>query len=1447
MKKLQKILFSTLLILILCVSSYSSVQKLTEKKQNLDFENAEFFTSPLDAELLQQILAQQDLQSRGGSAIEGVNGTYELIWEPNRIQGSVHSVAVYGTILAIGAGYLYDNEVHIYRWNASDPSENGLTHMYDIGDGVFRSDILSLAFGDTDRDSYVDLVAGCADGQIYVFEQNSTSSANPLYYTFQLVWSSSRGEIGKRISSMAIDDLDSDGFYEIIVGAWSQKIYIYEYSERYGMPGTPYHRHYYLKVWDSGGAIEGLVNSVATGDTDADGFREVIAGASDNKVYIFENVMDASPEPVYPHVDNAYKEVWNSTNKIFSPIQKVAVDSQVDEDEYGEIVAISSGHGAYVLEYAPLLDEYVMSKLMRAVEPWETNPSFPIDYYVDLKVFGDTKSGVFEPGQGSGPHAPVGNITEPYSELNDNATAMAGPRDWYMWDPFYNVTLLNSTAALDGVSRVLLDFGKDEELTGGGNILPDIGIFGFEILPKNVSSENFFIYISQDGMNFSRIDEEFIIAKEIYDYHGTYIRNFTIFIDVDPTLEALSWEWFRYIKLETTTEVYMDAIGGLYLYRPVSDAVSVSIGFIPGLNTTSTDYTSKIIIGTTTGTLKAFSRISVFYVQTWDSYRPIPLYQPGTDKYRKRFSMDNNIWDISLAVPWPPLRRFIVVGTYPKVAFIEVNATTLEASSVWDTGNVLAKWTMAVDLADTDGDGTKEVVVGSFDNNIYIFDHVYCNTYRRAWRSPDLKHNQTFWDHVTDIIVEDYDSDGKLELVASTNNQTYPIIHIFENIDKNQFAPSEVIELPKDSGPITAIDLGNDLDADGAKEIVALAQKKVYTFEKKNGVITANDFTVTINGRALAVVTGDSDKDEFGEIIVGGYDEIILGYTIIRYGFVSIYENYGNATIPHGDNKYQNVWNAPSEHVIKGESFTVRSLALDDQDEDDKTEIIVGHDLGINIYENIGNNNFEISHIITSSASYPYYTPAQLVALHDNYCPGPFNSWEGWEFSSAPVVQLSNGTYVMVFTALDTSLPSGLLQNQSRLFFGTSSDGISWTLPRRITNDSWYNPTADYYLYYERNPHVIVTSYDEVWIAYEAKFVVRIGEFLEVEKNLWTCVTKLGTARPDLDLSKVFYPSVSPSLFWNSTSLTLGLTFLNYTGPSSVEGKMLYLCKSHWGIIIGGTPPRILYTYPIWETPQLQECKIGTEFIAFSQETVFLSDASLAVVFDGYNKSAYRDTDIWFITANTSIASGWNDPRLMSVPEKWEYAPSIAVLKGDILVVAWRILISKELILHSHVYITASVDNGWSWTTPQELPEPTSGEPYAPSISGLTYGGFMYTFHTGTDVIFPPISPKIYFAKNPVENWWLYTIGQVQCLAVGDTDNNQKNEIVAGSLNQIYVLELTNIGDGKINYTEKWASQVLPQLITDIAVGDINNDGAQEIVAAAESGNLYAFKWKKLE
>jgi len=1428
-----------------------------------------------DREILSQ-LAQQSL---------GANGSYQLIWEPNKVQGSVHTVAVRGSIVAIGAGFLYDNEIHIYRWNASIPGPAGLTHAFDIGDGLLHGDVLSLTFGDTDRDGFLEIIAGTADGGIYVFEQENRTFTSPSYYQFQLVWSTN---VGKRVTSVAVDDLDSDGLSDIVVGSWTGKVYVYEYRARLGTPGNLDHQHYYELVWDSNATIAGLVTAVATGDTDNDGFREIIAGASDHRVYIFENANATTPGPTFPHADNSFVQVWNSGDQIPGPIQTLTVSNFLDQDNYGEIAVTSPGHGAYVFDYQPSTGEYSVSKLMRPLESWEQDPPFPIDHYIDLKTSGDNSTGVVEPWEGTGPCGQGSSCCEQglsystFCQLGVNATAIAGvpdvflPRSEFPYSFPFGATLLNATRTTSGLARVTLDFGKDEEVTGGGDSRPDLTIYGLEIEPHNTTLDNLRVYFSRDGTNFTQVRNGLEITKVEAPCNVRPLqcfRRFNVTIDVDPMTSQLGWEWFRYVKLTTVSEFYVDAIIGSTLYRPVTDAVSASITFDPTLG-------RVLLIGTAQGTLKAFASNGTLYNQIWDSYGRIPLCQPGTSilagncQYRTRFSLDTNIWSIAVA------RNFFVLGTNSKINFVEIDPATLEAKVDWDTGSVLDKWSMSVTLADTDGDGQNEVIVGSFDNNIYVFHHVFRSTYTKAWRSPDLVHNQTIWDHVSRVMVADYDSDGKQELLAANDNQTYPIVYVFRPdpaAGPSQFSLSEneTLYLPKDSGPIAGMDLGNDLNQDGVKEVVVAAARSIGLFERVGGnTIKSSLPALLFSSRILAVATGDPDGDGRGDIIFGGWYSLLLSISLPATKSMFLVDWEYNSSI----RGFSPVWSPESAHLSRPPSSM--SIAISYQDRNGKNEIIVGHDFGINVYENTGDNIYTTKQIITSSAIYPYYSPRQVVNLPDNYAPGPVNTYEGWLRSSAPVVQLSNKTFLAIYTGIDPTVV-GLRMNQSRIIYQTSQDGLTWSSPRRLTNDTQYTQDNQYpqytrlgcgnfgSVYYERNPAAAVIG-NSVYVTYEAETALPAETIFSRSPCVY--VTRLGTSLPTLDLSRVATGAISPSIFVNSTDLaqpspTLALTYLNYT-RSGIGAKMLFLNQSEWATTVVAS---IAYSYPRWiNALGPQNTAIGVSFQAFSEKTTSLQDGTLAAVFDGYDETSGRnDTNIWVMILK-STGSGqpdggsWSKPRWLSaltfnqtrsslpplgsigvvVTSRGELAPSISVLKGNVLAVVYQeaeFPLEPRSIIKSSLYITVSADGGSIWTDPQLLPT-GSGLPYASTIAGLVDGGYILSYHTSLSGV-SPSSPKIFVASNLLDGWWRYTLGPVEALALGDTNGNRVSEIIAGSLNRVYVLELADAGNGNLVYQEKWTSQPLVSNVTDIAIGDINGDSTPEIVVTAKSGNLYAFEW----
>ena len=61
----------------------------------------------------------------------------------------------------------------------------------------------------------------------------------------------------------------------------------------------------------------------------------------------------------------------------------------------------------------------------------------------------------------------------------------------------------------------------------------------------------------------------------------------------------------------------------------------------------------------------------------------------------------------------------------------------------WTNEDQIQEWTRAVTTGDLDDDGDREVIVGDYDNNIYVFEHLSNNTYKRAFKSHNLNHSES--------------------------------------------------------------------------------------------------------------------------------------------------------------------------------------------------------------------------------------------------------------------------------------------------------------------------------------------------------------------------------------------------------------------------------------------------------------------------------------------------------------------------------------------------------------------------------------------------------------------------------------------------------------------------------------------------------------------------------
>ena len=384
---------------------------------------------------------------------------YQKIWEPNNIRGSSHAVATTsdGNYMASAGGYLNDREVHIFRWV---PVLKMYYPIYDAGDSIIQGDVLDVAFMDADNDNRLEVVAGSADGHIYVFEQETEQDA-PLnlvspYYSWDLVWDSGNA-IGRQVWTVMAFDIDHDSRPEIIAGSWDSKVHVFHFVDAQAWPYCLDENWFIFEhVWDSGNTITDRVNDIAVVDSDNDTLYEIVAGSQDGVVYLFE---------ACACLKNNFNLMWTSGNTIYEPINSVAASQDLDTDKYGEIVVSAYGLGVYIFEYNGVTKDFDVRKINRDIMSWEKGISattgvytgYEADIYADRKVYGWETQGIYENDP----------IPAPYNtEYLGGDSALGGPIDG-------NATTFNSTEQFEFMREWLLEVGNG---SGQFNLPYDIAL-----------------------------------------------------------------------------------------------------------------------------------------------------------------------------------------------------------------------------------------------------------------------------------------------------------------------------------------------------------------------------------------------------------------------------------------------------------------------------------------------------------------------------------------------------------------------------------------------------------------------------------------------------------------------------------------------------------------------------------------------------------------------------------------------------------------------------------------------------------------------------------------------------------------------------------------------------------------------------------------------------------
>ncbi|MHA1929058.1 MAG: hypothetical protein ACTSV2_10840 [Candidatus Thorarchaeota archaeon] len=551
---------------------------------------------------------------------------YRTTYEPWKSKAAIHAISydVDTGFLAMAGGYLYDNEVHVFRLNTET---NEFDKVWDIGDGVFQSDVLSIDFGDTDLNDFIEIVAGCADGHVYVFEQRHLY--DPYANTenqFDLVWKSPNMF---RAFSVKVDDIDRDYRPDIIAGGWDGQVHIYEYANHSGYPFVEEHWITYDEVATLD--VGDKVYSLETGDTNGNGLPEIIVGTRDGTVSVFENdgiTLWINDQPFPLIYDNHYYLNWTSENYTWTPITSIAI-GELDGDIGDELAIVAQGQGVFTLEWDQAAKTYKYQKIAREYDAWETFGFWGLDYWADSVVEAWNVT-YHDPINGSiNVPEPInyvwgGSAFDPDASVYPYNTGMAMASDG-------NMSTFDATDPSVDNATAIIDFGLDEEGTGGANSDADVKIKfpGAFIVGADVSPY-FNFSISKDGTDFEQV------TPDHFSYSTFYLN-----IDVDDALSRREWDYFRYAKISVFNSASMtiNSLELMQVYNLVTEALTVTIG--PLKEDGNKWYEGeaemdKIIVGTSIGEFLGikFDADEDEYVLFWES---------GDDDY---YTFGANVWDI---------------------------------------------------------------------------------------------------------------------------------------------------------------------------------------------------------------------------------------------------------------------------------------------------------------------------------------------------------------------------------------------------------------------------------------------------------------------------------------------------------------------------------------------------------------------------------------------------------------------------------------------------------------------------------------------------------------------------------------------------------------------------------------------------------------------------------
>ncbi|MHA1303003.1 MAG: hypothetical protein ACTSPI_04800 [Candidatus Heimdallarchaeaceae archaeon] len=843
---------------------------------------------------------------------------YHQTYQPWKSQAAVRCIAVTDDYeyMAVGGGYLYDNEVQVYRWN---PSINQYTKVWVSGDDIIKSDVIDVDFGDTDNNDFLEIVAASADGHFYVFEQQHIFDPNTnTENMFEHVYTSPY--IGQ-VWGIEVNDTDLDHLQDIIVVSWDYKIHVYEYWLHSGYPFNPEHWITYKEKWVSHNLGQ-HPTSLVVGDTNYNGLPDMVIGTREGGIFVFENngtVLDIYGQPYPLTQDNSYKQIYNDNTSIWKPIYSMDIGN-LDGQSGDEVVIASFAFNGYILRYSQTKG-YYLQKLIKDFEAWTLKDFYPADYFIDNGSAGQnvyfndpnyTGTSTPEPIPMSDPAFIKGNYPYNTGAAQDNDTC-------------YTYFESNSTHS----AWEIYDFGADEEGTGNGNDAADLQIKFKNALFEYLNLDDFIISISPDYEHWIEIPHEYItktVVASTTDY---------MYINIDPLLIANQWDYYRYINVtvvyNATNEYNLVSAELLYVHQTVSTALSAAVGtLITG--SSASDEEIHALLGTVDGRIVAFKydEASDEFILSWDSW------------VDDRFTMGLNIW---------ALKQVKNTGVMPVI----YGATDLGTNYLLEFGNqpidqitgVIADYVMF--NIDGDSPATGEFIMSNNAGDLYVFSRSFeydaamttdyfsdINAYASytsnlsvgvAELDTDYYGQELligYFDSAGTYVYDDYYDDSYTSLPADIH-MWYKVTSVTSGYAgpkslSDLEITGQLTELMKNAQSIPSA-TGIDIDSDGDMDLAVCIGKlyllwNVGTSDEPEFILDAEYF------EDVNAVQGKRQytHPQFVEFDHDGDYDLVLSYSN-RVG-ATYFDNYGTATNPKWEEKKELMNNFDEEATINVYNFT---------------------------------------------------------------------------------------------------------------------------------------------------------------------------------------------------------------------------------------------------------------------------------------------------------------------------------------------------------------------------------------------------------------------------------------------------------------------------------------------------------------------------------------------